>query len=212
MSRCLLDTWSASFDIDQTSMVIPDGCRDLILTRDPQGSASAYISPLFDQTKSIASVAGTSLRGFRLKPGVNINEAALLLSINNQYLDHNQVLERLSDYVMRSSSVSEAIECLSSGVNTVQAAAKQLGMTPRSLQRLMLKETARSPSYWLRLSKVRRAAREVLTTPYAELVGDYHYADQAHLCREIKHWFGLPISRLKQSKDFYRQINDRAYA
>jgi len=187
----LIDTWTTSVTVNHTSAVIPDGCRDLIITCNDQNQFTSHISPLFNHTKNIASSAGTRLMGFRFKPGATINEKPLLLSLGTESLDTNQVLNRLDDYVTCDGNIFEAIACLSSDVSSIELAAKQLGVSQRSLQRQLLTKTARPPQYWLRLARVRRAARESLTTPFAELAGQHHYADQAHLCREIKHWFGM---------------------
>lgn len=212
MAGALLDTWSITVAKNRKSIVIPDGCRDLIIKTVNNQLISCHISPLFDQAKVIHSRIGDHLQGFRLKPGARVNEVALLSSLNKRWQDEKIVLERLDYFTYRSEQITEALECFTSGVNTVNHAAKRLGVSSRTLQRLIVKETQRTPNYWIRLAKIRCAAREIFDKPYVKIANDYGYYDQAHLCREIKHWFGMPISELKQSQDFAQQINDIAYA
>lgn len=52
--------------------VLPDGCRDLILHRDPRGRRRCFVSPLTDGPTPVASQPGERYWGFRLRPGIGL--------------------------------------------------------------------------------------------------------------------------------------------
>lgn len=212
MSSSLLDTWQATIANEKATLILPDGCRDLIIQQDDNASFSFRISPLFDHAKLVSSQKGSLLKGYRFKPGARINETALIKSLKNQSLDQNSIFERIDDFSSIDDNVAEVLSCLASGVFRVSDSARLLGVSTRTLQRLVLKETQKSPSYWIRLAKVRQSARELIKNDDVGIAYQFGYADQAHFCREVKYWFGLPMTELKKSNEFLEQISDKSYA
>jgi len=215
MAAILVDTWEASPTTNETSLIIPDGCLDVILTQNKGERPYWHVSPLFERTKAITSASGTLLKGFRLQPGATIDEAHLLSSLagkSDECTDDLDILDKLNNFAYREDSTAEAIECFASGVARVSDAAKQLGVSPRTLQRFILKATGQTPSYWLKLARVRKAARDLYTTtPSVELTDQHGYSDQAHLCRDIQYWFTLSRSELTRSTAILGQLEDTTY-
>ena len=74
---------------------------------------------------------------------------------------------------------------------------RQLGVSERSLQRLVSAATGRPPLYWKRLARLRRAARALGSeSPLTALAADHGFADQAHMNLEFQRWMGLtPLPR-----------------
>jgi len=99
------------------------------------------------------------MTGFRLKAGVRVKKDCLLDSVVNKYPEDDEIINRLDDFTFRNFCVEEALECLASGVKSVAHAAAEIGVSQRTLQRLLLRETNRSPVYWFMLARVRKAAR-----------------------------------------------------
>jgi AraC-like DNA-binding protein len=74
------------------------------------------------------------------------------------------------------------------------------------LQRLLKQQTGRSPVFWLRLARVRRAASR-LAHPrnLAELAYDMGYADQAHMTREFRYWLGATPRQISHDTGWLAQ-------
>ena len=88
----------------------------------------------------------------------------------------------------------------------------QLGVRIKTLQRLVLKATNRTPTYWLLLARVRKAVKELpLSISLAELAYKHGYSDQAHLSREFKCWFAMSPSVLRSSPDVLEQLSAQGY-
>lgn len=80
----------------------------------------------------------------------------------------------------------------------VTTAARALGLSERSLERLLLGGTGRTPVYWKRLARLRRVARALSPeVPLAELAVDHGFADQAHMTREFRRWLGTTPTRVQ---------------
>jgi AraC-like DNA-binding protein len=181
-------------------VVLPDGCRDLIVRQRPGERPEWFVSDLGDVACHVALVPGLSHRGFRLHPGARIDHAGLLASMRED-LDNAGIAERLHHHVTALPRVSEALAALSAGVGPdggVARVAARLGVQNRSLQRLLARETGRAPVFWMRLARVRMAAAEVgQATSLAELAHDRGFADQAHMTREMRHWLGVTPRRIR---------------
>lgn len=117
------------------------------------------MSPLFDCATSVKVSADTRFVGYIIHPGAVISEHDLLATIHHQPQVEDDIENILVDFVSLDHGVAEALGCLASGVDSVKKAAQELGVSHRILQRLMYNQTNRSPSYWLQLAKVRRAAK-----------------------------------------------------
>ena len=186
----LLEHWK--FDAIQRGIttVLPDGCRDLIIWRGKGARPQCFVTDLATGCDQVPVSAGDHFNGFRLHPGVRIDVDGLLASLEDG-LDDVVIKERLHDYATPLPQVSEALACLASGVSSVADAAAMLGVRLRSLQRLLKRETGQAPIFWLRLARARQAvARLGHAGALADLAYSCGYADQAHMTREFRHWFG----------------------
>jgi AraC-like DNA-binding protein len=198
MTSTLLDVWQSAPDTDTTAIVVPDGCRDLILRKTPGEKPYWFLSSLDDHTYEVSIQAGVFMQGLRLKPGTRIDEERLLASVQHEELELNALYCRIDSYSRQLPTVKEVLDCLASGVFSVAAAAKELGMSQRTLQRLMMRETGRSPTYWLQLARIRRAARATRKDlPFADIALEHGYADQAHMSREFRRWLNVTPNKLR---------------
>jgi len=211
MSDLLLAIWESAPVVDTEFLVIPDGCRDLIMQVSPEAKPRWFISPLQDGVKVAPVGAGVFLRGFRLKPGTGINETELLKSVN-RLLDHEEAHSRINDACRLPQSVAEALACLASDVNSVEDSAKLLGVNKRTLQRLLLRETGKPPLYWRMLARVRQAAFAVSeSAPLSEVAYAFQFADQAHMTREFKRWLDITPSKIKNESTYFKQLKSAGY-
>ena len=212
MSNSVCSIWQSTSTENTTAIVVPDGCRDLICKCTGNGESNWLVSPLFEHAEMINVVSGTNHTGFRLKPGVRISESDILAVLKSENIELENVNNLLDDFTYLNSHVEEALSCLSSDVSSVKEASDKLGVGIRTLQRLIVKETAKSPSYWFQLARVRRAARELTkTTPFAEVADSCGFSDQSHMNREIRRWFTVSPSDLAKSSDIAAQLNEPGY-
>jgi len=212
MNDNLLATWKFSADTSSTTLILPDGCRDLIMREVGGERPCWFVSSLFDQSKSVSMRAGSVMTGFRLKAGVRVKKDCLLDSVVNIFPEDDEIFNCLDDFTFRNHCVEEALECLASEVKSVAHAAARIGVSQRTLQRLLMRETKRSPVYWLMLARVRKAARSLSEpVPLIEIADIFGYADQAHMSREFKHWFNISPSALRDSPEILNQLSHSGY-
>ncbi len=213
MCEQIFADWSDLTKADGEVLVIPDGCQDLIVKQLPNEKPNWFVSALQNQTELVQVKAGTKMRGLRLRPGVNIDEFRLLKLVQDQAVDHQELANRIDSCCNLSANVDEALACLASNQLTVSGSAKCLGVNLRSLQRLLLKETNRSPNYWFMLARVRKSARMVLElSSLAEVACSNGFSDQAHMTREFTRWLGISPSRLKPDSQQSLQLKAPGYS
>ena len=212
MNDAVLACWKFTAPRAMATPVIPDGCRDLIFFSPFREKPSWFISPLSDQTYRVAVKKGDDFIGYRLKPGTSIDEAGLLAAVGEKSLPPDEIYSLLERYTTRAERLHEALACLASDVADIASAAAQLGVTSRALQRLVLRETGRSPVYWLQLARVRRAGRAVFgTKPLAEIAFEHGYADQAHMSRAFRRWLGSSPAALQKDIQQARALLEPGY-
>jgi AraC-like DNA-binding protein len=212
MSNRIASVWSGKSTTASNVIILPDGCRDLIVTIKEGHAPDWFVSPLFDQSKVIQIEANTSTMGFRLQSGVRIAEDALISRITDNKLDIDELENTLNEFTHLHASVEEALGCLASDVTSVNQASLILGVSTRTLQRFVLKETERSPSYWFQLARVRKAARSLTQVlPLVDVADLYGFSDQSHMCREFKRWFHTSPSEIIKSPEIVDQLTATGY-
>lgn len=208
----LLASWMVSANANSTAIVLPDGCRDVILKTVNNDKPQWHISALFDHAETVSLETNSTMTGFRLKPGTNIAQGKLLNVLNEDEKNIDDISTLLSDFTNLNKPVEEALNCLASSVDSVQQAARELGVSPRTLQRLIVNNTHKSPNYWILLARARRAARALTESmPLAEIAEIYGYADQSHMNREIKRWFNTTPLSIRTTPSAVSQLYSAGY-
>lgn len=180
---------------------MPDGCRDLIVKSRRGMAPVSFVTDLADRCDMVDVQAGDGYDGFRLRPGVQIDQLGLMASMEGGLTD-TAIKDRLDNFVVDNPAVSEALACLSDAKAGIGKAAADLGVQPRSLQRLVLHKTGKTPVFWMRLARVRRAAvRTMQSESLADLAYDMGYADQSHMTREFRHWLGTTPHQIRRDAD-----------
>ncbi len=193
----LLEHWEFDAPVGDMTTVLPDGCRDLIILQGRGRRPQCFVTDLATGADQVPVRAGDHFNGFRLQPGVRLDADSLLASMHDG-LDDIAIKERLHDFATPQPQVSEALACLATGVASVSDAAAMLGVHLRSLQRLLKRETGQAPVFWLRLARARQAVvRLGHAAELADLAYDAGYADQAHMTREFRGWFGITPHRIR---------------
>jgi AraC-like DNA-binding protein len=174
------------------------------------------VSALDDTARTTLGVVGQSYWGFRLHPGARVDEAALLLAIGSrQFSDPYDALEQVDELVRIDSGLADALHVLQHSAS-VEVAASALGVSQRSLQRLVSMATGRPPGYWRGLARARRAAQVLAHAPpggpsLVQVAADHGYADQAHMTRAFRRWFGCTPSGLQASANLCELVSATGY-
>ncbi len=193
----LYHRWEYSVTADETTVIQPDGCRDLILVS-RRGEPDAIRLTEWDKQPQVVHLqAGTKMVGYRLSPGTTIASTVL----TNEEPNTAALEDMIESEAAQSSEIFELIEALAQSNATVEQVARQNGRTARTLQRQFRNLSLPSPDYWRLLGRARRSVKVLpCRVPLAEIAHEYGYSDQAHMTREFVRWFGNSPSRLRRDK------------
>lgn len=145
----LYHRWEYSVTADETSIIQPDGCRDVILVSRPDEPDEIRITDWDSQPQVVRLLAGTKMVGYRLSPGTTIASTVLM----NEDLNTFALEGMIESEGVRSSEIFELIETLAQSNVTVEQVAKQSGRTARTLQRQFRDLSLPSPDYWRLLGR-----------------------------------------------------------
>ncbi|WP_051340518.1 helix-turn-helix domain-containing protein [Azospirillum halopraeferens] len=197
---CILDRWTHTATVAGHAVVFPDGCRDLIVVRHPDGRVTGFVSDLQTGPRSVAIRPGDVLTGRRLMPGACIDTGTLIARVPACDGDPAGIDDLVGEHCHVPAAVGEAVPALADEGATVAGAARSLGVSPRSLQRLFRTHGLPAPEFWLLLARARRAAARILPeASLADVAAAAGYADQAHMTRDFRRWFGLPPAALRRA-------------
>lgn len=211
-SNHLLSAWTHFDQEASQTLVIPDGCQDVIVELDDEAGNRCFVSPLGSASYSVEVSSTASMFGFRLKPGTKVNHKRLL-----EFTERNdplKILEQnsLDEMTDRSSAIAESLECVGSGLTSIAACSKELGVSVRTLQRLIKQETGVSPMFWLSLSRVRRTCRSLHQfDKLADAADCFGYSDQSHMTRDVRRWFGTTPTAVVPESELYSRLGDSGY-
>lgn len=212
LASAALCEWQFEAHIACTSKVLPDGCRDFIFKQSDNQVLDWFISDLEASTYSVESQAQDRIMGIRLHPGTCVNHAALNRWLLDRSVDELLGSDQLDEFCIRSDSLMEALDCLSSGIPTVQRAADELGVSLRTLQRLVKTETTLYPGFWHALARIRRAGRSLPNyTSLSDAAQDLGFSDQAHLTREMTRWFDMTPKKLQTDDELISLLKEPGY-
>ena len=191
----LYHRWEYLVTADESVVVQPDGCRDLILVSRQDEPDTVRMTDWDSQPHPVHLQAGTKMVGYRLSPGTTIASTVL----TNEKLSTDTLEDMIQSEAIGNSEIFDLIDALARSNSTVEQVARQSGRTARTLQRQFRDLSLPSPDFWRLLGRARRAVTALpCRVPLAEIAHEYGYCDQAHLTRELVRWFGRSPSRLRQ--------------
>lgn len=194
------------------SVILPDGCRDILVLQRPSAATTCFLTELATAPHLSRAVVGTQFFGFRLRPGTILNSHSVQL-VAEIAGDLQRQQERIEDLAEHCALTDDCLACFEQTNGSVEEVAAAVGLSVRSMQRLLRASTGQPPSFWRLLSRARQCARALLfDRDLAQHAFDFGYADQSHMNREFKRWFGLPPSALLKQADLQQQLNSKAFA
>ena len=196
MDGLILARWTYRASTDETAVVLPDGCRDLVLAEAPGERPSLFLTALDSAPRTVRVPAGSVLTGLRLRPGARLRADLLRTMGEDERLDLMSGGVDPAAIAAIEPDLEEALQALAAGQDRTGAVAAQLGVSDRTLRRLVVAGTGRPPKWWQRLARARRAVLTLAEPPdpgrtLADIAYALGFADQAHLSRELKLWFGV---------------------
>jgi AraC-like DNA-binding protein len=211
LPTAVIDVWHAAPAHDGTLLVLPDGCRDLIWGLTPGQRPVWWISHLFDVAEPFPHCGGLQMAGYRLHPTAIIDLDGLLRAVRGREDADADLLALIESHVRVDLRLAEALAGLADAPS-VAGAARQLGVSERTLERHTLAGTTRAPGFWKNLARVRRAAVALSRgDSLAEIALEHGYADQAHMTREFRRWFTLSPHRFRLQADLVAQAATPGY-
>jgi len=212
MTNTILAQWQFIATSKSTTLIIPDGCRDFLFRQSCNQRPDWSITSLDSKAYEVAHNKGDLVKGIRLKPGTMIKSGKFLDALLSLKREPDDLIDRVENLTLLAENVSEAMNCLASGLHCVDAAARQLGVSTRTLQRLLREKTGRSPALWMSLARVRKAARlSQGTSRLADIAQICGYADQAHMSRSFKHWFGVSPKQSRSNEHIANGLDQPGY-
>jgi len=180
--------WTYAVEAEEVSVVLPDGCVDLIVVS--CGGTGREVLRVTDwdfAPRLVKLDAGTCLTGYRLRPGTTLDLAEIEIAGR----DISTLETEIEDLVHHDQEISEIINALCLTGNSVHRLARQQGVSERTLQRRFRDLSLPTPAFWRQLGRARRAVQALpCRVPLAEIAAHYGYSDQAHMTREFVRWFG----------------------
>lgn len=212
----ILEHWQHEVIDSRQHLVLPDGCRDVIIKTSVSGQRTIFLSSLAEKIEEVPCHAGDSFEGFRLAPGSIIHEQLLLSELSRLIIagEINLRPSSIEKYIDVNSDLSSALLLLAKG-EKISRTCRLLGISERSLERLTKKFTGRPPTFWRSLARARRAARLLISKAqpsFTEVALDCGYSDQAHMCRDFKKWFHYTPQAFLQKDELTKQISSPAYS
>ena len=189
--------WTHDVPCTAIAPVYPDGCRDVLIIQRAGQGVEVRLTPFDLRPRLAALPAGSSLQGFRLRPGTQIaNRALRAIKASPE-----QAATIIQNDLARSDDADHAIHALCLPGVSVAMAARDLGLSPRSLQRLFQRFDLPPPEYWRLLARARRAAAHLAGgAPLAAIAADCGFCDQAHMTRDMARWFGKSPRQLQRDR------------
>ena len=128
-------------------------------------SPTWLLSELSGSVYDVACAAGEKMRGIRLEPGTQIDQLTLVKWMEPHHVNELFIADQIDEFCERSTSLSEILQCFShQEAESVQAVANELGVSLRTLQRVIKSGTQRTPYFWFSLARMRtkRTTRKFL--------------------------------------------------
>jgi AraC-like DNA-binding protein len=212
LPSAVLTAWSVQVQTAELTWVLPDGCQDLIWCGSESGVGNWFVTDLADTAYAVQCKPGEVFIGFRCKPGVQFASEPLLQALQDCHLDDSiHILSHLDECTSIKHDVLEALMALAQ-TSSVADSARLLGISERSLERHLQRHTNRTPCYWRNLARVRRAGAELaLSDSLSTLAANHGYADQAHMSRAFKQWFGHTPQSLKKNPALLAALSNSGY-
>jgi len=195
--------WKHNVVSDSNAVVVPDGCRDILIVDDAHSETSIELTDWDDCVRTVRLTKGLRMSGFRLCPGLSVDDNDLIgLEASEtgmiNFIEHSAAVNRES---------IDLVHQLTGYNVSIQSVAKQAGVSTRTLQRQFKKLELPKPEYWRLLSRARLAASALPSrAPLVDIAVAYGYSDQSHMTRDFTRWFGTTPAQLSEDSALLEEV------
>jgi len=196
--------WKHTAASDSDTVVVPDGCRDILLVEDAHCEASVILTDWDDRARTAQLTKGQRITGYRLCPGLSVNDDELL-----ELKADEKAINNFIEYLAAANNETiNIVRELADSTISLQSVATQAGVSTRTLQRQFKKLKLPRPEYWRLLSRARLAASALTSrAPLTEIALANGYSDQSHMTRDLTRWFGVTPAQLRQDSSLLKTVN-----
>ncbi|WP_215399370.1 helix-turn-helix domain-containing protein [Rheinheimera oceanensis] len=203
-----------------TESIFPDGCRDIIVILGKDHSSNIICSGLDTTFRMISCREDTKFIGVRLSPGVSFSWDKRHNSCKLKDIDVTSYFPKVSHGLNNDvESEDVAVQLLEAVKALVEPAPVWLddyfedlsfdkvsplnSLSERSIRRKLVQITGAPPRFWNALARVRYAGLELIRSeaPLASIAIESGFSDQAHMSREMQHWFGSSPRAIRHNKE-----------
>lgn len=191
--------WSYTLIRAETGILLPDGCRDVVVRTDRDGTIRSTLTSLDMAPRTTCLSVGTCLQGIRLRPGTDVTSLiAHLPELSSTAID---------TFLPTDPELCELVAAMACPEMTPARLARRAGTSLRTVQRHLRQKGQPPLRFWQQLGRARfTASRLSVHSDLADLACSGGYADQAHMTRSFTRWFGLTPARLARRPDLLSQI------
>lgn len=195
--------WEHEVASDSQAVVLPDGCRDILLVEDACSDPTIKTTTWDDRARTVRLVKGQQLSGFRLCPGLAVNDD----DIAGLDADKNSISSFIEYLAELNRESIDLVHEVANHQASMQSVARTAGVSTRTLQRRFKKLDLPKPEYWRLLSRARLAANALThRVPLVDIAFAHGYSDQSHMTRDFTRWFGLSPAQLRQDSTLLDDI------
>lgn len=188
--------------------VVPDGCRDLLLRVDQRQQITLMMTNLDRGSYQVNIDKAERFYGIRLAAGSDISDssvsASLLFKLQQVVEQPELIKQTLLEWQAQHVSAPDTL--MSEFVASINEGVDFSGVSERTLRRRVFAVSGAAPSFWRRLYRARGVARALCAREFSkdsELAYQWGYADQSHLCRDMRHWFAQTPAGLRRESERY---------
>jgi len=196
--------WEHTATETASTVLLPDGCRDVLVWTSVDGIVSVHQTDWEDRARTVTLTQGESMIGYRMAPGVSVD----LSDFDASPIDASSIASFLDDVIDSNAEHLQIIEALAGECASVREVARLAGVSTRTLQRRFKTQGLPKPEFWVLLSRVRRAGGLMLNgLDLAEAAATVGFSDQAHMSREFKRWFSVSPKEMMIERSLADQFN-----
>lgn len=214
LDDAVLACWHFDAEGPSESRIPPDGCCDVILQHRSGAAPILYATGLFQRLHRVRIRPGDRFVGVRLRPGVMVDPRGLSAHRNGVMESLASGRAEFGEVVVRCRRVEEALSAIAEINAPLACVARDLGVSLRTVQRVVNEGSGHTPCWWRRLVRSRCAARDLVIAPalpVADIALAHGFADQAHLTREMRLWFDTTPMTLRADPSLAAAVTQVGY-
>ena len=139
------EKWEHRAVSDSDIVVLPDGCRDILIVEDAYSESNIELTDWDDRARTVCLTQGQQIIGFRLCPGLSFDGVDLVEIKAN--VNVNDIGDFIEDLAFANRESIALVQELTDHRASVRSVARQTGVSTRTLQRQFKRLGLPKPEY-----------------------------------------------------------------